>query len=64
MVVGHAAEDQKKNLKVQLVKKLSWTSPHDVLQLSFINIVYHKFVKNNKKRGGKGKRGLKEKGAY
>ena len=35
-----------------------------MLQLSFINIVYRKFVKNNKRRGGEGKRGLKEKGAY
>ena len=32
--------------------------------MSFINIVYRKFVKNNKRRGGEGKRGLKEKGAY
>ena len=40
-----------------------------MLQLSFINIVYRKFVKNNKRRGGEGrggegKRGLREKGAY
>ena len=42
----------KTNLKVRLVKKLSWTSPHEALLLWFINIVYHKLVKNNKRRGG------------
>ena len=62
MVVGHAAEDQKQIWKSSWWKKLSWTSPHDVLQLWLINIVYRKLVKNNKGRGGKGKRGLKEKG--
>ena len=62
MVVGHAAEDQKQIWKYSWWKKLSWTTLHEVLQLWLINIVYHKLVKNNKGRGGKGKRGLKEKG--
>ena len=67
MVVGHAAEDQKQIWKFSWWKKLSWISPHEVLQLWLINIVYHKLVKNNKGRGGEGrggegKRGLKEKG--
>ena len=62
MVVGHAAEDQNKSESPAGEKKLSWTSPHEVLQLWLINIVYHKLVKNNKGRGGEGKRGLKEKG--
>ena len=62
MVVGHAAQDQKQIWKSNWWKKLSWTSPHEVLQLWLINIVYHKLVKNNKRRGGEGKRSLKEKG--
>ena len=62
MVVGHAAEDQKQIWKFSWWKKLSWTSPHEVLQLWLINIVYRKLVKNNKGRGRKGKRGLKAKG--
>ena len=36
-----------------------------MLQLSFINIVYRKFVKNNKRRGGEGRggeEGLKREG--
>ena len=64
MVLGHAAEDQKQIWKSSWWKKLSWTSPHEVLQLWLINIVYHKLVKNNKGRG-EGEEGLKkEGGAY
>ena len=36
-----------------------------MLQLSFINIVYRKFVKNNERRGGEGRggeEGLKREG--
>ena len=60
MVVGHAVEDQKQIWKSSCWKKLSWTSPHEVLQLWLINIVYHKLVKNNERRGGK--EGLKREG--
>ena len=42
-------------------KKLSWASPHKVLQLWFINKVYHKLVKNNKE-GREGEEGLKREG--
>ena len=48
---GHAAEDQK---QIQLVKKPSWISPHEVLQSWLINTVQHLSVKNDKKEGGSG----------
>ena len=52
---GHAAEDQK---QIQLVKKPSWISPHEVVQSWLINTVQHLLVKNDKKEGGSGGGGV------
>ena len=49
---GHAAEDQKQIKQIQLVNKPFQISPHQLLQLLFINTVYHLLVKNNKGEWG------------